>query len=151
MIMRWIALTVVATGFVFAAAVAAVLGTMLAERDPPVRIHSAVVATPEVATGGILEVEYNVHRDRLCDTTFSRTWRDEDAPPNRVVQTWTLTPGGDKLGPDTYISPSRVPDALHPGDITTTVVMSYRCNVIHDIWPITTTPIVLKFKLQPPR
>lgn len=150
MIMRLIALTVVATASLVLCLIAAWLGTMLGDREPPIRVYSADILNTRVERGGTLRIMYRVNRLRSCHASADRILRDSANPPNRKpIEDIEIKPGADPTGDDLYVSTVELPEILVPGPATYTTVASYRCNLMHYIWPITTPPRVMHFTIIP--
>lgn len=136
------------TGIVVCLA-AGVLGTMVADRDPPIETHSATVTNPEVLPGEMLVIRYKVNRTRSCFVQFSRTLRDSASPVHRVVLPDMIRyPGADPLGEDTYVSVVPIPENFSPGPAVYSTVALYQCNIVHALWPIVTPPRDLHFRVQ---
>lgn len=148
MIMRAITLTVVGTLFILMCFAAASLGTMLADREVPIQVHSARILTPEVKAGGELRILYKVHRVRTCYQFSDRIMRDTAKLVNRVpLDDIEVKPGSDPVGEDTYISTIPVPANLQPGPAVYTTVTLYRCNLVHYAWPIWIPPREFHFRV----
>lgn len=134
--------------FIFVGSLAGLLGTWVADRQPPTEIISFKLMTPVVPPGGELKIAYYVFRNRSCATTFQRTYRDGDNPPARhalddiVIASSPANPGWDEY---TTVVPISV-KAMR-GKASYRPIILYRCNPIHLLWPIVQIPGNVDFQI----
>lgn len=123
-----------------AAAIAAVtfVGTAAVwatDRDPPVTINEVKVLTPIVQQDGDFIISYDLERQQVCQTEAQRTIFD-----GANVEIDYLPDRREAFGPvtkhDVKSVKVHVPLSATPGTARYRVVAVYRCNPLHQIWPI---------------
>jgi hypothetical protein len=123
------ALLLGAMGFVGAAA-----ALMYVDRDLPTRSLSVSVEASEVVAGGQLVVRYAIERTRDCEMATERTLWDGAGEQYRLENSSRLSAG--PLGEQSYRRVVTVPASAAPGMGRYRVVVAYRCNPMHRLWPI---------------
>lgn len=148
MIMRAIALTMVGCGFLVAFVVAGILGAFVADRSPPITVILSEIITPVVAPGGDLRLRFTLARARSCATHVDRVMRDS-AGNREILDDVDLRASPGALGTDTFITSIKVPLTFVPGPALYVATTQYRCNLVHELWPITVPPREIGFTVGP--
>lgn len=117
--------------------IAGPFGWFMFDRESPVAIIEQTDLTSTVPAGSYLEYKQVILRDRLCDTTITRRLIDGAGVLHQFEPVHSAT-GGSLAWPDpeTRIIRVQIPDNTNPGDATLQVSASFKCNPIHNFWPI---------------
>lgn len=111
------------------------LGTWLGDRRAPTDVHKVELLTPQVPPGGILRVRYSVFRSRICSTLVERAVYDS-ARTRFILEDIAFESIPGPLGYDEYTSAITIPGAMANGAARYNTVTTYRCNLVHRLWPI---------------
>jgi hypothetical protein len=133
--------------FGVATTVGVALGLWTIDRDPPVVINSVQVLTPEVPPGGRLRIKYQVNRIRECAVHIDRLLLDSAKVRGELTDLSFAKPPG-PLGNDEYTTEIRVPDTFSQGPAVYRTLTTYRCNLIHAIWPVPWGPNDVSFVVR---
>lgn len=128
------------------AIVGGTLGTWLVDRTPPTSVSSVRVLNPEVTPGGVLHVQYNVYRTRSCKTVVERVLYDSQRI-RTVLQDLVFEASPGPMGPDEYISNIPIPKDANLGEANYRASTTYRCNLLHELWPITLLTADVRFDI----
>ena len=112
-----------------------VLGFWASDRSPPVKVLSAEAINSPVRAGQDLLVRWDIDRLESCHANVDRMIVDEQ----RVVYTLEDVDFKAGLGPtghDYVLTATTVPQQAGIGPAKYRVVVAYRCNPTHAIWPI---------------
>lgn len=121
--------------FAIAAIGSSVLGYWAQDRDLPVQSKLVEVIAPAYP-GGKLLVRWQVFRDRACSATKQELILDVGSVRWILPETHFSAPPG-QMGWDTFVSQSELPKEIPVGEASLRVSISYQCNPVHAIWPIT--------------
>ena len=111
------------------------IGVPLTDRQPAAEVLSMVILNPSVRPGDMLRTEIIVDRKRVCDTEVTRTIYDGANIEIRFLPDERQTFG--PLGIDRRVVEVQVPASAKPGLARYRVTSTFRCNVLHRVWPIT--------------
>lgn len=104
------------------------------DRSPPAVVIEAAPVSPVVQPGGTLLIHYAIDRKRVCETTSIATVYDganieyKYEPDSRPA-----------FGPpvvEERVVARVVPPSAVPGPARYRVVLEFRCNWTHNLWPI---------------
>lgn len=112
------------------------LGAWIADRDPPTSIYSSDVLTPAVERGGTLRIQYSIYRRRGCSTLVERVLYDSERV-RHVLPPIEFRGAPGPSGYDKYTTTVTVPVEVALGQANFRAITTYRCNPVHDMWPIT--------------
>lgn len=142
--LMWLFKTIIVAGLV-------ALGWFAMDRTPPF----AVLDTPPAFArpGEWLRMTAEVRRDtsRNCDTTFSRYLFDANATRydlGHSIMSAQMIAAMEKRHPGKLPIAVLVPMSAEPGQARIVTVLEYRCNKVHNLWPITVTA-EFPFVIQP--
>ncbi|MGU3495947.1 hypothetical protein ACLBXM_18045 [Xanthobacteraceae bacterium A53D] len=141
--MRWKIPTMIAFG-----ALGAYIGTLIIDREPPVIVTSSQVLTPQVAPGDALKVEVEILRTRRCETTVDRIVFDA-AGARHVLEPVQFSSAGGGRGEERYANLIPIPKDAAPGPARYRSIATYRCNPLHQPWPIVGEPREVAFEILP--
>jgi hypothetical protein len=131
--MIWRSVTLISCGIV-----GGWLGWLASERDVPVKYQaSEVLNSPR--PGETLRIRHQVWRDKSCATTVYRLVFDKDND-RFIVPDLEFSRGVLPLGADTFVVPVPISPQADPGPAVYRVMREYRCNFLHNIWPIKDGP-----------
>lgn len=140
--MIWRSITLISCGIV-----GGWLGWMASQRDLPVRFLSSEVLNSPVP-GETMRIKHVVWRDKSCRTTVNRIVFDKDGD-RFIVPDLEFPAGILPLGSDTFVVPIPTSPAADPGPAIYRTVHTYRCNLLHWIWPIVTGAVEHQFTIAP--
>jgi len=112
------------------------------DRTPPFALSSYYA--PPVQRGGVLHLTGEVTRDitRGCSATFSRHMTDAQGFRIDLMTSQTMSAAAiadmERRAPQRLFLAIVIPAHTSPGPAHITTVLTYRCNPLHSIWPITT-------------
>lgn len=118
-------------------AISMLSGMWISDRTPPVTILSATAVQPSVAPGDLLKVHYELDRARSCHGHFDRVLYDSGRLRATLDDLDYGAPPG-AMGRDGYTVTIPIPRSFAPGPARYVVISSYRCNLLHRLWPIVT-------------
>lgn len=124
-------------------------GIMAADRSPPFQLVSYSAAPAQ--RGSLAFIDSEVRRDvtRPCSVKFSRFLIDAAGTRWEMLPLSAITADGlrafEAASPNRLRFPAEIPRAAAVGPATLITSLAYRCNVVHDIWPI---DLVLAYKLE---
>lgn len=130
-------------------AAAAAMLFLAMDREPPF-VSISYVSTP-AQRGGTAVINAEVRRDlrRRCSVQFSRFMVDAAGTRWEVTPLTTVTAQGlrvfDAASTDRLRVPVNVPLGAAPGRATLITPLAYRCNVMHDFFPI---DVVLSYQFE---
>lgn len=133
--------------FGVAATIGMALGIWTIDREPPTVTIKTEVLTPEVSPGGVLKVHYFVKRFRDCEVKIDRILTDSQRV--RVVLPdleFSKAPG--PMGDDDFVTEVPVPQTFSKGPAVYMTLTSYRCNIVHNLWPILVGPAQVLFVID---
>lgn len=87
-----------------------------------------------------------VNRKRLCTTDVEIVLFDGDGS-RFVIDQGTFTPK--RLGEDEYRVYVKLPLDFTPGRSTGYIRLSYRCNIVQQLWPVVETVDEFSFTVKP--
>jgi hypothetical protein len=121
---------VMATGV----SVAAVAGFWTQDREIPVQSKAVEIVGP-VYPGGKVLVRWNVFRERACRATRQDLVIDVNSL-RWIVASMSFDGPPGPLGFDTYVTATALPIDIPTGPAVLRVTLTYKCNPIHDFWPV---------------
>lgn len=111
-----------------------VLGYWAFDRRVPVEVTGRVVVPP-TKVGGSIVIASEITRHRVCFTRIERVLLD--ALRRRFVFEPQESVAMGAAGPDDFRSVMPVPKDAEPGGATVRFAISWQCNPLHVLWPIT--------------
>jgi hypothetical protein len=136
---------------VICASLGAVIGLWAADRTIPVRRTARVVVMGDAHPGGKLLLRWKVTRDRSCAST-----KQEVIVESNTGVRWPLPQQLRLLaapGPvgvrDVFVTQTELPEEIEPGPALLRVVLTYECNPIHKLVPITDIVPDVPFLISP--
>jgi len=107
------------------------------DRTPPIEIVSSVEITPQIKAGESFRYEQEIFRDELCHTVIERRLIDGANILHHFTPI-TREAGGTLAWPDseTRIISIKIPEDVSPGQSILQVSATFRCNPVHQLWPI---------------
>lgn len=121
----------------------------LTDREVPVEIIEARVLNPNVAIDQDLLVYYEVDRHRVCPTIAQRTVYDGAGVEIKYMPDIRAAFGPE--GRDKSTFRLHIPPGASPGTARYRVVVSYFCNPMHRLFPLTVIRPVLYFTITEPK
>ena len=111
------------------------MALLVTDNQPPLQYVSARAIEKEVAQGGELNVEYEVFRSKICESTVRRYVVDAAGEQWSVTN---YTVGSNlKAGKEVYQRKITVPLGTALGVATYEVKLEYRCNIMQVwLWPL---------------
>lgn len=110
-----------------------VAGYWSADRAQPSETLSAAVIA-SVRPGDDALIEWRVFRHRACHTKVERS--TFDGLSERVILPDQDYEQPRRLGEDSYRTRAPIPQNAAPGSGSIEVVLTWRCNPVHQVWPI---------------
>lgn len=137
---------VLIAAFAFYGAVS--LGTMVADRQPPIVYLKAVALSDTVPQGGSIEIEFEVNRSRICSSNVKR-WLVDAAQTRHSITSFTV--GSNlKKGREVYQRTITIPENAAVGPAYYEVKLEFACNVIQRLgWPLKLDAPHIKFEILP--
>ncbi len=132
--------------FVGIVVIGGMLGIPLTDRIPPVDVQMRVL-NQEVHPGDMINIENVIMRDRVCDSQAVRVLYDGIGTETRFIPDERAAYGA--AGPDYRIVRLKVPDDAVPGTGRYRVTSTFKCNWLHNLWPITVVWPDVPFTIQP--
>lgn len=116
---------------------AAAVGMAIGDRTPPIEYTRGEALTPIVAPGGVLVVEFDVVRTRICPVVSSR-YIGQDGEIEVVRVSEFKFRQSTKPGPETYTSEITLPLNLPLGRSYYQLALPFMCNWVQRIfsWPV---------------
>ncbi len=125
---------------------AASLGVTISDRKPPIVFDDARALASKAVQGGELEVQFTVHRLRVCDLE-SKRWLTDAQGKIHAISTYTRGEPSDAWA-ETYKRSITIPEGAAPGPASYTIDLSYSCNVFHRLgWPIHVSSPPIRFEI----
>lgn len=110
--------------------------------------YTATNATPGGTVFFVGNVERNV--SRKCSVEYSRTIYDKNNFSYDVSGMQLRSPDAltnlDTRSPSRLLVAVELPTGIPPGPATMLTVLNYRCNMVHNVWPIRVT-LPMKFEV----
>lgn len=120
-----------------AGGIAATLGLWVSDKSPPVTTLGVTPLNPVVAPGEALKVRYELERTRSCASRVDRVLFDGMGQRFDLADTeYAAAPG--PIGRDGYTVRVDIPRSFADGSSVYRTVITYRCNLLHELWPIIT-------------
>lgn len=126
-LLSWIAIACIAAG-------SGVLGLWASERNPPQVVLSAKVAEVTVAPGGLMHVAFEGERYRPCAIKIDRILYDAQHVRSTLEDVEMASTGAP--GRFAVVVPISVPRSFAEGTAIYHTIASYRCNLLHALFPI---------------
>lgn len=115
------------------------------DRAPPVEtIRQEALNSPK--PGEELVVLYEVVRTRQCAAMIERTIFDGQNGRHLLPDIGRLAAG--PIGRQEYQVKPRIPENAEPGPSRYRVTISYKCNPLHVVWPITVLAADVMFTID---
>jgi len=124
------------------------IGWCALDRTLPITVISDTVEG-DVRAGGILVLRSELVRHRSCAMTVQQILID-GASYRHVLDDLNFDAAPGPLGHDVYRRAIVVRESAVPGYARFRIIVSWRCNPLHEIWPITITSEA-SFMLLPQR
>lgn len=137
--MMWRITTLVAAGML-----GGYIGFMASDRDVPIQYKSMAPTKEFVFKGTDLVIKHEALRRRSCATVVNRLIFDNHQE-RHVIPDLIFPEGLLPVGQDTFTVSITIPEKAAPGEATYRVVRHYKCNLLHNFWPITDGPYEFKF------
>lgn len=129
------------------ALVGGVLGLWIADREPPVASTVQQVVNEPIRPGAELLVRYTVVRYRSCASQVDRLLSDAQGV-RYVLDDLEFKAAPGPLGEATYTSPVPIPRTFGQGVGRYRVSVTYICNPVHRLWPITVQSREIAFMVE---
>jgi hypothetical protein len=123
------------------------LGFMAADREPATIVHKIWADPTAAAPGQTIRFNYDAHRQRSCATHVDRFVFTNDGI-RHVVPELSFPHNVLPVGPDHYTVPVIIPENAVAGPAVYRTVNCYRCNLLHNVFPICETREI-RFTVQP--
>lgn len=146
-----------ATVFILAAlagvGIASAISSLL-DREPPTVFEKAEALTPTVPQGGVLDAQYSVVQNRLCNASVERYVTDADGnihvPSTYTVGRQAPIEGYPPEGRETYHRSITVPLAASVGPARYDVRFTYVCGLLQKLaYPIVVDAPPIRFEITP--
>ncbi|MER9961616.1 hypothetical protein NKJ72_11725 [Mesorhizobium sp. M0045] len=139
---------------IFAAVGLASMISSVLDREPPTMFESAMVLTPEVPQGGVLDIQYTVIQNRICASMVERYVTDSagivHVPSTYTVGRRPLIDSYPPEGRETYQRSVTIPLATALGRAHYDARFTYICNVLHKLaFPIEVSAPTVFFDIVP--
>ncbi|MBA2689385.1 MAG: hypothetical protein H0U63_01115 [Burkholderiales bacterium] len=112
------------------------LGFMAADRGIPIELIKVESSTPVVRPGGKLEWRITIIQHKRCHTVSNRTLIDARGKRYPLPVTEYQAGIGPVGTPQDILVSIPIPTDMAIGTARYEVSTSYRCNALHNIWPI---------------
>lgn len=128
---------------------AGLAGYWTAQREPPIRVESVELLTPEVPAGGTVRVRHTTTRFDPCHLTLERSIIDAGGVLFRLEDV-SFSAGRVSVGAEEpFIETTPVPPGMRPGTARLREILVHTCNPVHRFWPVTQRMPDIQFRVTP--
>ena len=146
----------VATHFLWVAQMMIVVGIIITigyafDRDPPFRVIRVQPASARAGEFVTIDAEVMREADRMCSAEFSRYIYDSSLARYDIgssVASAEMIARMEARAPGRLRVSVKLPENIAAGQAHLDIILVYRCNALHRLWPIDVTS-VLPFTVLP--